>query len=327
MEGLNIRMIRKRFKCHKCSIKQSGLVNINQNVTPCEKCGILIYEISEKEYQTKTREDINKNYRLVFEKKENKQYPLFDNGRIQNTGETQLPKIESRQNRFSNSNTNNVSQPRNHSTIPRNNNIIINSNSQNRIPNNNTNPLNSNNILGFILRSSSNDTRENNRNDNIGNVFNILLNQNGGLNESPFRMHIITQEVPSYIFDPTFSIFGSVFNDIFRNNFSSNFRSNFVDEESLFEFLRSTLSNRETRKRPPTARTLLRNLKKLNMNEKYCKKDKNKIEYPSCSVCISDIRKNEETILLPCGHMYHSKCIMEWLKENNTCPVCRFELK
>jgi hypothetical protein len=120
MESFNIRMIRKRFKCHNCGIKQSGLVNSNINVKPCEKCGKLIYEISEKEYQTKTREDINKNYRLVFDKKENKQVPLFDNGRIPNTGDTPLPRIESRQNRFNQNNTN-TSQTRNHSTQPRTN--------------------------------------------------------------------------------------------------------------------------------------------------------------------------------------------------------------
>jgi hypothetical protein len=140
-------------------------------------------------------------------------------------------------------------------------------------------------------------------------------------------MYIITQDVSPDVFDPTFSSFGSLFNDIFRNNFSSNFRSNYMNEESLLDFLRTTFNNRETRKRPPTARTLSRNLKRFKMNEKYCKKVKNKLEYPICSVCISDVQKDDETILLPCGHMYHSKCIMEWLKENNTCPVCRFEIK
>ena len=63
------------------------------------------------------------------------------------------------------------------------------------------------------------------------------------------------------------------------------------------------------------------------MSEKYCKKNnKGKFELPNCCICISDINKGEETVLLPCGHMFHWKCCYSWLKENNTCPVCRFEL-
>jgi hypothetical protein len=134
MESLNIRMIRKRFKCQRCGMKQSALVNNNQNVSPCEKCGILIYEISEKEFQTKSREDINKNYRLVFEKKDNKRIPLFDNGRVSNTGETTLPRIESRQGRYA-QNINN-SQIRHNSSHPRtdNTNDLRNSENQRQQP-------------------------------------------------------------------------------------------------------------------------------------------------------------------------------------------------
>jgi E3 ubiquitin-protein ligase RNF115/126 len=91
------------------------------------------------------------------------------------------------------------------------------------------------------------------------------------------------------------------------------------------EFLNHLGANREKR-RPPTAKRAMKNLKKFEMSEKYCKKNGNKIEQPNCAICLSDVQLKEETILLPCGHMYHCKCILEWLKQNNTCPVCRFEM-
>jgi hypothetical protein len=42
----------------------------------------------------------------------------------------------------------------------------------------------------------------------------------------------------------------------------------------------------------------------------------------SCSICLCDDENELES--LPCGHSFHSKCIISWLLKNNTCPICRF---
>ena len=39
-----------------------------------------------------------------------------------------------------------------------------------------------------------------------------------------------------------------------------------------------------------------------------------------------EIKKAQKTVLLPCEHMFHWNCCHTWLKQNNTCPVCRLEL-
>ena len=44
------------------------------------------------------------------------------------------------------------------------------------------------------------------------------------------------------------------------------------------------------------------------------------------SCIINDIKKGEKTVMIPCGHLLHWKCGLLWLRKNNTCPVCRFEL-
>jgi len=147
---------------------------------------------------------------------------------------------------------------------------------------------------------------------------------------NPFRLEIQRQNVSNAIFDPVFSTFGSMFNEAFQDNFSSNFSSNYRGN-FLNEISRILEHNRaETRRNPhpPTSEENLKKLKKFDMNEKYCKKDKDgNYELPMCCICLSEIEKGEKTILLPCGHMFHYECCMTWLKKNNTCPMCRFEIK
>ena len=45
-----------------------------------------------------------------------------------------------------------------------------------------------------------------------------------------------------------------------------------------------------------------------------------------CVVCQENIAKGETVLILPCGHFFHPECVTPWLRKNNTCPNCRFEL-
>ena len=37
--------------------------------------------------------------------------------------------------------------------------------------------------------------------------------------------------------------------------------------------------------------------------------------------------KREKTNLLECGHKFHERCMVEWLKSQNECPICRISIK
>lgn len=41
-----------------------------------------------------------------------------------------------------------------------------------------------------------------------------------------------------------------------------------------------------------------------------------------CSICY-DLIYQHDMAALPCAHMFHSSCILQWLNQNPTCPVCR----
>ncbi|KAJ4894078.1 E3 ubiquitin ligase BIG BROTHER-related [Raphanus sativus] len=46
----------------------------------------------------------------------------------------------------------------------------------------------------------------------------------------------------------------------------------------------------------------------------------------SCVICRLDYEDDDNLILLPCKHSYHSECINNWLKINKICPVCSAEV-
>ena len=43
----------------------------------------------------------------------------------------------------------------------------------------------------------------------------------------------------------------------------------------------------------------------------------------ACSVWLDEFKEEDEIITLPCSdrHIFHSKCILEWLPRNNVCPL------
>ncbi|KAM5549011.1 putative RING-H2 finger protein ATL21A [Rosa sericea] len=51
-------------------------------------------------------------------------------------------------------------------------------------------------------------------------------------------------------------------------------------------------------------------------------------ESDSCTICLEEFgAENDDVFCMPCSHVFHGKeCIEKWLRENDNCPVCRFQL-
>ncbi|WWC71536.1 uncharacterized protein I206_105494 [Kwoniella pini CBS 10737] len=48
--------------------------------------------------------------------------------------------------------------------------------------------------------------------------------------------------------------------------------------------------------------------------------------YKDCPVCKDDFAIGDEVVRIPCAHIFHPDCLIPWLKQNGSCPVCRFSL-
>ncbi|KAF3571653.1 hypothetical protein F2Q69_00061916 [Brassica cretica] len=66
-----------------------------------------------------------------------------------------------------------------------------------------------------------------------------------------------------------------------------------------------------------------------------CSKQKNQVSVSvskkgtedelTCSVCLEQVTVGEVVRTLPCLHQFHADCIDPWLRQQGTCPVCKFK--
>lgn len=50
-------------------------------------------------------------------------------------------------------------------------------------------------------------------------------------------------------------------------------------------------------------------------------------EEDSCSVCLETFNGNQQTVITPCRHSFHQRCLALWVQSGHpTCPLCRAEL-
>ncbi|GAA0148171.1 hypothetical protein LIER_07690 [Lithospermum erythrorhizon] len=73
-------------------------------------------------------------------------------------------------------------------------------------------------------------------------------------------------------------------------------------------------------RRKSTSKSFLESLPSITITEADLK------ESNSCSICMEDFGLGSLADKLPCKHLFHKSCIVEWLNRSNTCPLCRFKL-
>ncbi|PON59206.1 43kDa postsynaptic protein [Parasponia andersonii] len=86
------------------------------------------------------------------------------------------------------------------------------------------------------------------------------------------------------------------------------------------EELIEQLTMNDRRGPPPAARSSIDAMPTIKITHAHLRTDLH------CPVCKEKFELGSEAREMPCNHIYHSDCIVPWLVQHNSCPVCRVEL-
>ncbi len=49
-------------------------------------------------------------------------------------------------------------------------------------------------------------------------------------------------------------------------------------------------------------------------------------EQKKCLICLEDYKIGDDSIILPCIHIFHADCIKKWMQKQNICPACKTKI-
>ena len=86
------------------------------------------------------------------------------------------------------------------------------------------------------------------------------------------------------------------------------------------EELIEQLNLNDRRGPPPATRSSIDAMPTIKITQRHLRSDSH------CPVCKDRFELGSEARQMPCNHIYHSDCIVPWLVQHNSCPVCRQEM-
>lgn len=99
----------------------------------------------------------------------------------------------------------------------------------------------------------------------------------------------------------------------------SNILTSYLDEQLLNELFLEDQQNIPVEPVPETQLSTI--LQTIEQCDEYSIDDGNTI-IKECLICYEP-NMESEVVKLPCNHIFHKKCILQWFKLKNTCPLCR----
>ncbi|XP_072961396.1 E3 ubiquitin-protein ligase RZF1-like [Typha angustifolia] len=71
---------------------------------------------------------------------------------------------------------------------------------------------------------------------------------------------------------------------------------------------------------PPASQTSINSMPTIKISQWHLNEESH------CPVCKELFELGSDAREMPCKHLYHSDCIVPWLEQHNSCPICRLEI-
>lgn len=94
--------------------------------------------------------------------------------------------------------------------------------------------------------------------------------------------------------------------------------SSLSESPDLSEIIENFFSGTSSDARPPASTSAIERLPEV----KYGEPNQYKVG-SECSICQFDYKFGDNLVKLPCNHDYHKDCVAQWLKQHDSCPICR----
>ena len=153
----------------------------------------------------------------------------------------------------------------------------------------------------------------NNRNINIDNELNNTINDLNDINDDIFNE--LNNSYEQLIAQ------SEINNNSYDNLNNNNQNINNINNNEISDVLNNNSVN-NNRVDGPIKKKLLKKLpeSKINNINKLIEENKR------CTICLEDFIKNDIVIYLPCFHIFHKLCIIEWINKHANCPLCKLNI-
>lgn len=71
------------------------------------------------------------------------------------------------------------------------------------------------------------------------------------------------------------------------------------------------------------SQNMINRIRQVKFNELTTEDKRNLSHDATCSICCDNYNETDHVKVLDCAHLYHTRCITEWLKRNKKCPLCK----
>jgi hypothetical protein len=115
-------------------------------------------------------------------------------------------------------------------------------------------------------------------------------------------------------------------NNINRTNIINNQRNNENQNNNIINI--DNNNNNKNDKKDDEKNKIRNQLIKEFDEFQYKNKDKFNESFieEECPICLVKYRFTDKIKVLPCKHIYHKKCIKEWLNHHDNCPLCNYDI-